>query len=110
MNVRCERKQKGLVISVSGKVNAATAEDFENALQEAVSEDEMVCVLNLSELEFISSAGLRGILMVAKQMKARQGHLSVVGLKGPAREVFEISGLISLFELYPTEEAALEAV
>ena len=66
-----------------------------------------VLLVNFSELEYISSAGLRSILATAKQLKARNGEIMFTGLKNTVKEVFEISGFYSIFKTFETEEEAL---
>jgi hypothetical protein len=64
-------------------------------------------VIQLNGLEYISSAGLRSILMVAKQVKARSGRLILTGLTDEVREVFHLSGFHTILRICDTKEAAL---
>ena len=63
---------------------------------------------NFENLEYISSAGLRVVLVIAKKLKPVNGQMLISNLKGVVKEVFEISGFTSLLQIYETEEEALK--
>jgi anti-sigma B factor antagonist len=58
-------------------------------------------------LEYISSMGLRSFLMLARKLQGSGGRLALCGLAGPVREVFRIAGLLSIFSVFESPEAAL---
>ncbi len=82
-------------VSVSGKVDAVTAPDFESAFSEVIGWGEVNFLVDLSRLENISSAGLRAILAVANVLKERRGEPVFVGLHDRVHDSFNISGLYS---------------
>jgi anti-anti-sigma factor len=105
------RKEKNIsVVSVTGRMDAVTAPEFEKNLSELMSKGEKKFLVNLAGLEYISSAGLRSILVIAKQSKAGQGEVIFSGLRGPVEEVFKISGFHSIFKIFDSEEAALNQI
>jgi anti-anti-sigma factor len=105
------RKEKNIsVVSVTGRMDAVTAPEFEKSLSELMSKGEKKFLVNLAGLDYISSAGLRSILVIAKQSKAGQGEVIFSGLRGPAEEVFKISGFHSIFKIFDSEEAALNQI
>jgi len=111
MEVVAVRKPGGaLVITVKGKVDTVTAPKFGEYLTKAVEKTENALIVNLSELLFISSAGLRVILGTAKKLQEKQSEFLLAGLKGHVKEVFEIAGFCTLFKVFDTEESALEQV
>jgi anti-anti-sigma factor len=103
-----KRKEKDIVvISVKGRMDAVTSPAFEKDMSDLISKGEKTFVINLSKLDYISSAGLRSILASAKQLKEKQGKLLFAELQGPVNEVFKIAGFFSIFQAYETEEAAI---
>ena len=105
------RKEKGsLVVSVKGRIDAVTAPDFEKSLSEWISAGETIMIVNLSDLEYISSAGLRSILAIAKVLKAKGGKVMFASLKGTVKDVFKISGFGSIFQIFDSEEEAIKQV
>ena len=102
------RKEKGaIVVAVKGRMDAITAPDFEKHLGDLIAAGERKFIVDLSELEYISSAGLRSILVIAKRLKADHGDIRFAGMRGAVEEVFKISGFHSIFKIFPTWEAAL---
>ena len=104
------RKDKNIpVVSVKGRIDAVTAPEFEKELSNLISDGVKKLVINLGDLEYISSAGLRSILTIAKLLKAKEGKILFSGLQGPVRDVFNISGFGAIFKIYDSEAAALKA-
>jgi anti-anti-sigma factor len=64
-------------------------------------------VVDLGELEYISSAGIRSILLVAKKLKTLEGELGFACISGMVEKVFNIAGIYALFPMYATLEDAL---
>jgi anti-anti-sigma factor len=110
MEIQVRKESNATIVSVSGKMDAVTAPDYEQRLQELVSEGEKTFINDFSELAYISSAGLRSILATAKLLKAKDGALLFSGIKGPVKDVFEISGFGSLFKLHDSLDSALKSI
>jgi len=107
MEINTRKKDNVLVISLKGRLDAVTAPDFDKKLESLLSEGENALIINFSELKYISSAGLRSILASAKQLKANDGRMLLAELRGPVKEVFEISGFYSIFQIFESEADAL---
>lgn len=107
MHIATEKEKNTIVVSVEGKIDAITAPEFEKALLNLISQGEFFYLLNFSELEYISSAGLRSILAVAKQVKAKGGNIIFSGLRRPVKDVFNMSGFVTIFKIFETREDAL---
>ena len=67
-------------------------------------------LVNLSGLDYISSAGLRVVLLAGKKLRASKGKLVLVGLRDMVREVFDMSGFLSLFAVTATLDEGLAKV
>ena len=110
MEIATRKAGGAMVVSVTGRIDAVTAPEFEKGLSALMADGDHLLVLNLNGLEYISSAGLRSILITAKQLKAKDGKMLFAGLKGPVKDVFKISGFGSLFKIFETEEEALRQI
>ena len=86
-----------------------TAPAFETALTDLIGQGRRHLALDLGGVEYISSAGLRVILASAKALKDKQGLLLLANPRGPVKEVFDISGFGSVFNIYDSVDAALKA-
>ena len=108
MDVNITEKQDAFIVSVRGRLDAVTAPELEKTISNCADSDKSKIILDFNELEYISSAGLRVVLVTAKKMKAKQGELLVSGLKDTVKDVFELSGFYSIIKIFDTAEAALE--
>jgi anti-anti-sigma factor len=110
MEIQTRKEKAAVVVSVKGRMDAVTAPEFDKNMIDLISKGEKTFVVNLGELDYISSAGLRSILALAKKLKEREGKIVVAGLKGPVEEVFKISGFQSIFKIFDSEESALREI
>jgi stage II sporulation protein AA (anti-sigma F factor antagonist) len=107
MQVKEEREGDALILCLQGRLDSANAKALEAALLAPVQAGEKLVVLDLSTLDYISSAGLRVVLIAAKQQKAKQGRFALCGLRDEIREVFEISGFAKILDIRPTRKEIL---
>jgi anti-sigma B factor antagonist len=98
---------EAIVIAVSGRVDAATAPQFEAQLLELIAEGRLRIVIDLADLDYINSAGLRALLVAGKRLKPQGGRLLLAAPREPVRQVLQISGFSSMFETCATGEEAL---
>lgn len=110
MEIEARKDDKALIVSVKGKMDATTAPEFEKKISEFISQGDNTFVIELVDLDYISSAGLRSILSTTKKLKASDGKLLLAALKGVVKEVFEISGFNAIIPIYDTTEAALSEI
>ena len=92
------------------RVDGTNAHDFEQALRESISDDDRALVIDFEKLTYVSSAGLRAILVTAKNLKKRGATLAICSLQAPIREVFEISGFDKIIPIYGSRADAVSAV
>lgn len=107
MEINSSVENQTAMVVVKGRVDAITAPEFEKYLFDLLDQDLKKIIINMCELNYISSAGLRVILATAKQMKAIKGDILFVGLGGSVKEIFKISGFYSILKIFDTEEEAL---
>ena len=107
MQIAVEKIDKGCVLKVTGRMDAASVAGFDAEFNKQIAEGVKVFVLDLADLEYISSAGLRSILAAGKKTKIQQGKIVLCSLKAMVREVFEISGFASLFSIFDSRDAAI---
>ena len=108
MDCQSEKNGDVVVVQPSGRMDASTSSVFEAECRKWIESGEKKLVADLGGLEYISSAGLRSVLVVGKKLKAAGGALSLCNLDGMVGEVFHMSGFDKVFNIYDTLEAALE--
>jgi anti-anti-sigma factor len=110
MEIETKKEKVAAVVSVKGRIDAVTAPEFEKKVIDLISKGEKTFVVNLVELDYISSAGLRSMLAIAKKLKEREGKIVFAGLRGPVEQVFKIAGFPSIFNVFDSEESALKQI
>ena len=96
-----------LVLSIEGRLDANTSASLqERLLAELDRRPQEVIVLDLSPLNYLSSAGLRVLLVAAKTGKKVGSELRLAGLRPHVEEVFTISGFDALFAFFPSADKA----
>jgi len=109
MEIDSRRDKETVVVSVRGRMDALCAPDFDRVLESHLEQGAKRFVIDFGGLEYISSAGLQCILTAAKQLEDGRGEILLADLRGPVREVFEISGFDTLFPIHDTVDAALSS-
>jgi anti-sigma B factor antagonist len=100
-----EKKQNDwLVLALADRLDTQTAPELEQTALGKLG-DGVKMALDLSELQYISSAGLRVLLMLMKKAKASGGKVALVGVGGMVGEILEESGIDAFFEQYDMMEA-----
>jgi anti-anti-sigma factor len=99
-----------VVVTASGRLDAATAAVFDEAVMglPALAPPRRILV-DLGLLEFISSAGLRSLLSLGKACRAAGAPLAFCSLSPMVSDVFKISGFNTIFKIYPGRQEALAA-
>ena len=101
-----------VVVSITGRVDHATSEELRAALSDPLSrcgagKDHLV--LDFAGVDYISSAGLRVLMLAAKQAKAQQGFLALAAAQPLVREILEISKFTLVLRTEPTVRDAVNA-
>ena len=111
MNIEVAEERDGdvLVLLPAGRLDSGNARSFESIVMDFISSGERRVVVDFSRLEFISSSGLRVLLIAAKALKARKGTLVLCAMQNHIEEVFRISGFHRIIPIKPTREAARAA-
>lgn len=98
------------VLSLEGRLDGLTSPQVDEKLTALAASVEKGLALDLSKLEYISSAGLRVLLMAAKKFNAAQKKLVFGAMPAGIKQILEISGFTSIFTIYPTTEEAARSI
>jgi anti-sigma B factor antagonist len=103
------KRESGAVKSVvlNGNLDTNTAPDAEDHLTSLMEEGSSKILINLENLDYISSAGLRVFLATAKQLKSTSGELRLCHLNETVQEIFDMSGFSTILNVSKTESEAL---
>jgi anti-anti-sigma factor len=98
----------GRIVVVSGRLDSASAGTFEHELLGLFQDSGARILIDFAGLEYISSAGLRVVLMGAKKARQTQSRMALCGLRPEVREVFEVSGFLKIIDVVADREAGRE--
>lgn len=107
MQIESVKLDKGVVMKVSGRMDAENAHEFQSACNEWITKGITCLILDLSGLKYVSSMGLSYFLAAAKALHEKAGTLILCRLQGSPRQVFELTRLIGLFTVFDTVEGAI---
>jgi anti-anti-sigma factor len=107
MEINEETRGKVKIVGLRGRLDANSSPAVEKELQALMDRGEERLVLDLSELTYISSLGLRIFIAVAKNIRKVNGKLALAGLNDHIYEIFKIAHFTSIFSIYPSCEEAV---
>ena len=107
MSIEEERLAAATVLTPQGRIDGSNAPALEAALLAAIEPAPPRVVLDLAQVDYISSAGLRMVVLVSKRLKQRGGKLVLCSLQALVQEVFVVSGLVGMIAIAPGRSEAL---
>jgi anti-anti-sigma factor len=98
------------VVDAAGRIDSVTAKSLEEKLLGLIREAPSALVVDFAKVDYVSSAGLRVLLVAAKHSKAAHCNFALCSLKAQVRQVFDISGFDTIMAILPDRASALAAV
>lgn len=99
-----------LILLPVGRIDNDTSPEFQARLLASLTTAAAAVLIDFSRVEYISSAGLRALMMGSRQAKAVKGRLAVAALGPVVKEIFEISRFSLVVQVYETAAEALAAL
>ncbi len=109
MDVTMREEGNVAVLSLSGRLDLVSGATLKQHLKEQFDKNITLIHLNLSEVEFINSSGLGALVSIMKEIRLLKGRLTLSNLASYVQEIFEITQLSHIFEIYSTEEEAVQS-
>jgi anti-anti-sigma factor len=110
MEVNEQSVAHATLLAISGRLDSETAQEFEAALTATLDRGVRALALDLSGLDYVSSAGLRVLLLAAKRTKAGGAPFALFGLQPHVAKVLEVSGFAKILPIAGDREEALAAI
>lgn len=107
MEIKEEKRCNVKIVGLRGRLDANSSPAVEKQLQAIMDRGEDRLVLDLSELTYISSLGLRIFIAVAKNIQKANGKLALAGLNDHIYEIFKIARFTNIFSIYPSCDEAV---
>ena len=110
ISVTWERKDSVLIGALDGRIDGSNANEFQSALETEIGEGDNALILDFGKVSFISSAGLRVGLVIARKFNEPGKKFGVCTLPEPVREVVAVSGFDQLISVYGSQDEAIKAL
>jgi len=96
-----------VVFAIKGSIDAATAPKVSEVLQEHIAKERIKLVVDLSGVEYTSSAGLRVLLAAVKETRSKGGDLRLTGVQPDVMKVLSLSGFTNILKVFISVEVAV---
>ena len=110
MTLSYDRNDGFLVAEAEGRLDGSNAGEFQANLDGAIDDGDKAVVLDFTQVTYISSAGLRVVLMIAKKLERQNAKFAICGLSAPMREIFQISGFDRIIDIHEALDDAKGAL
>ncbi len=98
------------IIVVSGKIDAATSKDLDVALKRLIDQNKTRLVVDMENVEYLSSSGLRALMAAQNRLRKLGGDLMLTSLQPFVKEVFVITGANRFFKIYQSQAEAIDSL
>ena len=109
MEIKSEKQGPVTVVAIAGSLDAVTAPKLTEYLGKAFGSGSTKMVIDLSALEYTSSAGLRVLLSTTKEARQKGGDLRIASTQPSVNKVFELSGFTSIIKFFPDVVSAVSS-
>ncbi len=110
MDMDIVRESGALIVKPEGHVDGSNSQEFQQALDTAITEEDSAVIMELEGLTYISSAGLRVILTTGRALQQRGAKLALCALSEAVSDVFQVSGFDQLLTVTDSREEALHLI
>jgi anti-sigma B factor antagonist len=110
MDISEDRKADAVILALSGKLDATTAKTFEDRILGVINGGTQRLVVDLSQLDYVSSSGLRVFIIAAKRLQTVDGKIVLCSMKDHVRQVFDLAGFSSMLSIYASRDEAMKSI
>jgi anti-anti-sigma factor len=107
LSISCERPDDVALVTLAGRVGQLTSGRLTEVLMDAIASGDRRIVVDLANVDYMSSAGLLALEAVAARLATMGGDLVLCAMSKPVRRAFDLAGLLDQFPVEPSREAAI---
>ncbi|MEJ2751410.1 MAG: STAS domain-containing protein [Candidatus Promineifilaceae bacterium] len=111
LEINVEKLKRVVLLTVQGRIDSTNASELDNSLKETINDGNYNIAVNLSGVDYMSSAGLRALVSALRECKKHRGDLCLSAPSSRVAEVFELAGLTTgpspLFTVYENDASAV---
>ncbi len=110
MDLQTKKVGDVIVIYLKGRLDVHLSADIEKEINRIIKDEPKAhLLLNLAEVEYMSSSGLRIFVSTMRILKESQRKLKLCNMNNAVKKIFEVVELMDMFEIYDSEEEALKS-
>ncbi len=110
MEISAERQGGVVVIKAAGRVDSSNSREFHAGIEAILADDDQAVVVDFEEIAYISSAGMRVVLLLAKSLKSKAVGFALCSMSESVLEIFTISGFNKIISIHDSQSDAVAAV
>lgn len=99
MTTDIKEKEEEVMISLDGRLDAASTKEFEEAIQPFLTKEGVKIMIDCDKLFYICSSGLRSFMLLLKEVTKNSGSIVIRNMRSEVKEVFDMTGFTSIFNI-----------
>ncbi len=109
MDINRTDRENITILTLSGRLDLGNGNKLKETVKGILGTDRTAIHLNLRDVEFVNSSGLGALVSIMKEVRLNRGRLTLSDMADYVREIFDITQLSHIFEIYTTEEEAFNS-
>jgi anti-sigma B factor antagonist len=97
------------ILALEGRLDLTSASSLKEASKNVLNNESKKVILNLDKVDFINSSGLGALVSILKEVRNSQGAMKLTNLAPYVKEIFDITQLTNIFEIFTDEKQALSS-
>ncbi|MDR3623718.1 MAG: STAS domain-containing protein [Chlamydiales bacterium] len=110
MNITEEKKGEVVIVHLQGRLDANSSPAIESKINELTQAGSLKILIDMHDVDYLSSAGMRVLLSVTKKLKSVNGKLGVFALTDDVMDIIKMAGFHQILFIAPSEEEAIKAL
>ena len=110
IRIDVDHEKETLILTPRGRLDTTSTADFERQVMGHLGKGTTRLALDFDHLDYVSSSAIRILLIAAKTLREREGRLALCNLRPHVSEVFRISGIHRVIDIYGSRSDALAAI
>jgi anti-anti-sigma factor len=110
VEISVSKDQDAVIVSVEGRMDTLSSPGFQKQMEELLVQEPQRLVLDFARLEYVSSAGLRSILIIAKKVQNQGGKVICCALQPMVQKVFDVSGFTRVIPIFDSVNEAIGGI
>jgi len=109
MDISSRTKGEIVILDISGEIDLYNAPEIKDIINKLIEQKKYNVIINLKDVTYIDSSGIGALISSLSNLKKYQGGLKIINVFASVKKVFELTKLTSFFEIYDSEDEALNS-